>query len=117
MSQGTYETVEQGGVVRDQDGRMVMLTAPGTTLAVAAAVVGNTVAKASSGVLMRVLITATGSAALTIFDNATTNTGTVIGLVAASAPAGTIVVFQMPAVNGIAIAGSASNPGFTLTFV
>ena len=43
-------------------------------------------------------------------------TDTVIGYVAASAVAGTIVDSQWPALNGIAVEGNASNPAMTVSW-
>lgn len=117
MAQGAYEQPEQGGVVRDSDGRTVVLQAGGTSVAVAAGTAGNTVVKAGPGQLVRVLVTAAGANAMSIYDNATTNTGTIIGQLTAAPPVGTIFLFAMPAALGITIAGSATNPGVTVSFV
>lgn len=87
-----------------------------SAVAVAAATSANTVVKASPGRLCKVLITATGTNPLQIFDNATTNSGTVIGAFAASPAVGTVIDFQMPAANGITVAGNAANPGFTVSY-
>lgn len=88
-----------------------------TTATVAAGTAANTVVKASAGRLGRVLLTtANGAAAVSIFDNATTNTGTVLGFIAASAVAGTVVDFGMPAANGITVSGAATNPAMTISY-
>jgi len=87
-----------------------------STTAVAASTAANTVIKASSGCLARVLITATGTNQMNIYDNATTNTGTVIGAVPASPSIGQIFEFKMPAANGITVGGNANNPGFTISW-
>lgn len=89
----------------------------GTTTAVAVGVTGNTVIKAGPGRLGRVLLTSVaGAAATSIYDNATTNTGTVIGYIPASAVAGTMVSFEMPAAAGITVGGAATNPAMTISF-
>jgi hypothetical protein len=87
-----------------------------STTAVAAGTSANTVIKATAGRLGRVLISTLGTNQLVIFDNATTNSGTIIGVVAASAVAGTVADFQMPAAAGITVQGNASNPAFTISW-
>lgn len=87
-----------------------------TTVAIANANAANTVVKASAGRLCRVLITTTNTAAVSIYDNATTNTGTIIGAVPASAAVGTSFTFQTPAANGITVGGAATNPAMTVSF-
>jgi hypothetical protein len=117
MAQGTYELVEQGGLVRDQDGRTVVDQAKGTTVAIASGTAANTVVKATPGVLLLVLVTTTNTNPMNIFDNASTNAGTVIGALPASPTVGTVFAFQMPAANGITVGGSGTNPGVTISFI
>ncbi|MGH3546692.1 MAG: hypothetical protein ACRDQU_00900 [Pseudonocardiaceae bacterium] len=119
-----YNQAGQPGVhLVDSLGNVVSVTNPlvttsggATTTAIAAGTVANTVIKASPGRLCRVLVTATGTNAAQIFDNATTNAGTVIGGLPASPALGTSVDFQMPAVNGITVGGNAGNPALTVSF-
>lgn len=77
----------------------------------------NVVVKPSAGRLCNVLITATGVTPMVIYDNATTNSGTVIGALPASPTLGNTYSFSMPAANGITIAGSATNPAVTVSWV
>ncbi|MGH2509870.1 MAG: hypothetical protein ACRDHZ_21025 [Ktedonobacteraceae bacterium] len=84
--------------------------------AIAAGIATNTVVRGSSGRLARVLVTATGTNQMTIFDNATNPTGTIIGLVPANAAVGTLLDCQAPAANGITVAGNSNNPGVTIFF-
>jgi len=86
------------------------------TVAVAAGVATDTVVKASAGRLAKVLVTATGTAALLIFDNASGHTGTVIGALPASPAVGSIYDFNMSAANGITLQGAAANPAVTISF-
>lgn len=86
------------------------------SLAIAAGVATNTVVRNSPGRLARILVTASGSNALNIFDNSSTPSGTQIALVPASAPAGTIIDCQAPALNGIVVQGNASNPAITIFY-
>jgi hypothetical protein len=83
---------------------------------IAAGVTTDTVIKPSAGRLCKVLITATGTNPMSIFDNASGHTGTIIGQFPANPVVGSIVSFQMPAANGITVQGNAANPGFTVSF-
>lgn len=84
--------------------------------AIAAGTSANTIIKGSPGRLARILVTATGTAEMDIFDNASTPSGTKIGIVPANAAVGTIIDCQAPAANGITVGGNASNPGVTIFF-
>jgi hypothetical protein len=86
------------------------------SLALAAGVTANTVVKASPGRLARILVTASGSNALNVFDNSSSASGTQIALVPASASAGTIIDCQAPALNGITVQGNAANPAVTIFY-
>ena len=87
------------------------------TVAVAASKSANTVVKASAGRLCRVLVTTAGTATtVSIFDNATTNSGTIIGMFPGTATAGTVYDFEMPAVSGITVGGASTNPAITVSF-
>lgn len=87
-----------------------------STTAVAAGTAANTVIKASAGRLARVLITLTGTASMLIYDNATTNSGTLIGVIPANPTAGQVFEFKMPAASGITVDGDANNPGVTISW-
>jgi hypothetical protein len=105
----------QAAVQVDSLGNIV---SPGgsATVAIAGATVSNTVVKASAGRLCRVLVQATvASNAILVYDNATTNTGTVIGAVPVGAAVGSYD-FQIPAANGITVAGNATNPAMTISY-
>lgn len=83
------------------------------------AIVGATGAnvKTTQGRVARALVTATGTAALLIYDNALGNgSGTVIGVIPANAAVGSIYAFDMPAANGISVPGVASSPNITLAW-
>jgi len=84
--------------------------------AVAAGVSANTIVKGSPGRLARILVTVSGTSALNVFDNSSTASGTQIALVPASAPVGTLIDCQAPALNGITIQGNAANPGVTIFY-
>ena len=78
----------------------------------------NTVVSAAPGRLCRVLVTTAGAGAgnVLIFDNATTNSGTVIGVIPATIAIGTYYTFEMPAANGITVANVVSGPVLTVTY-
>jgi hypothetical protein len=76
-----------------------------------------TVVKAAAGYLSGVLVSAAGTAqALTIYDNASAASGTVIGVIPAGATAGQYYPFNMPAANGITCSGSSNNPAVTVAY-
>lgn len=103
--------------VANPDGTQIGAAAlAASTTAVAAALAANTVVKASAGRLFKVIVTATGANPLLIFDNASTNAGTVIGALPASPAVGATFDFMAPAALGITVGGSATNPGVTVSW-
>lgn len=84
--------------------------------AIAAGITANTIVRGSSGRLARILVTATGTNQMNIFDNASSPAGTIIGLVPANATVGTLIDCQAPAANGITVAGNSNNPGVTIFY-
>lgn len=94
-----------------------LVTSGGLVTTAVPANASNTVIKATRGRLCRVLVTGTGANSMVIHDNATTNSGTVIGTLPANAPVGSVYDFQMPAANGITISGSATNPSVTVSWI
>ena len=89
----------------------------GSATATVAAGTGTTVIKASAGRLCRALVTAgTITGAVTIYDNATTGSGTVIGVIPTTAVIGGTYDFQMPAANGITAIGAAGSAALTVSF-
>jgi hypothetical protein len=87
-----------------------------TSTALAAGVAGNMTVRASPGRLARILVTATGTNEMDIYDNNSGVTGTIIGIVPANAAVGTIIDCQAPALNGITVKGNAANPGVTIFY-
>ena len=79
---------------------------------------GNTVIKPRSGQLRRVLVTTagTGTGNVQFFDNATTNSGTVIGMVPATIAIGNYYTFDMPAALGIVCQNVLNGPVMTVSF-
>jgi hypothetical protein len=63
-----------------------------------------------------VLVTASGTNALTVYDNASSPSGTIIALVPPSAAVGTLIDCQAPAASGITVAGNSANPGVTIFY-
>jgi hypothetical protein len=58
--------------------------------------------KPSAGRLLKVVVTTTlSAAAITIYDNASAASGTILFVVPASAAAGNVYTIDLPAVNGI----------------
>src|SRR6185312_16141529 len=87
-----------------------------STVAIAAGTVADTPVKAAPGRLCQVLVTAVGTNPMAIWDNAAGHTGTIIGLIPASAAAGSIYNIQMPASAGITVQGNAANPAVTISY-
>ncbi len=90
----------------------------GTVTSIASAA-ANTVVKASAGRLCRVLVTTAGSGTgnVLFYDNATTNSGQVIGIVPATIAIGTYYTFDMPAGLGIVVQNVASGPVLAVSWL
>lgn len=74
------------------------------------------VIKAGPGYLSGVLVTSAGTAATSIYDNASAASGTVIGYIPANPTAGTFYPFNMPATNGITVGKVANSSGLTVAY-
>lgn len=87
------------------------------TTAIAAGVTGNTVVSNASGMLSRIIVTATGTNKMNVYDNASAASGTVIGIVPANqAVDGKPFDLRMPTSNGITVQGNVNNPGVTVSW-
>lgn len=77
---------------------------------------GSAVIKAGPGRLISALVTTagTGTDNLTIYDNASAASGTILAVVAGGGTVGAVLNFSMPAVNGIYASNVASGPAVTL---
>ena len=104
-------------VLTSVDGNGFSLSAGGDLNApIGAGSTGPQVVKSRAGRLGRiVLAAANGAAAILVYDNASTAAGTVIGAIPASAAVG-VYDFQMPAANGITVAGASTNPAMTVGY-
>lgn len=85
------------------------------SVAIAAGTATDTVIKGSPGRLASILVTTVGANAPQVFDNASAGSGLVIATTISSAPLG-LIAFDVPALNGITVKGSASNPGMTIFY-
>jgi hypothetical protein len=74
------------------------------------------VIKAAPGFLSGALVTALGTAAISIYDHASAASGTVIGYVPANTAAGTFVPFNMPALLGITAGKVNNSPALTVAY-
>lgn len=100
----------------DSQGKIGYLNNGGkTNYAIAAGTATNTIISGAGGMLGSVLVTTTGTADLVIYDNPTTASGTIIGLVPANSVKG-LYVFRTPAQIGITVAGNGNNPGVTIFY-
>lgn len=98
-----------------------MIIAPTGTQNVgqAAIVAGVVVVSSHAGQLNKVLVTTTTTAAqaITVFDNATAGTGTIIAIIPGGTAAGTIFAYDIPVVNGITIGQNAALAAGAVTMV
>lgn len=94
----------------------VMSLGGNTTSAIAAGTAGDTTVINAAAILCRVLVTTSGTNQMTIFDNASGHTGTIVGVIPANSPAGSIFEFHMPCANGITVQGNGSNPAVTVGY-
>jgi|HubBroStandDraft_6_1064221.scaffolds.fasta_scaffold1123687_2 hypothetical protein len=84
--------------------------------ALTAALTGTAVVKPSAGRLLKVIVTTVlGAGAVTIYDNASAASGTVLMVIPSTTAAGTIYDINLPAVNGI-YASFASTGGVTFGY-
>jgi hypothetical protein len=95
-----------------------IVSAGGSTTASVPSGAANTVVKATAGRLCKAIVTTagTGTGSVLVYDNATTNSGTVIGVVPATIAIGTVYDFQFPAANGITVTNVANGPVLTISF-
>jgi hypothetical protein len=118
---GIMQTTPYG--IRDYDTGLYitrqagLMTIEGSrTLAIAASTAANTVVSTNKGYLFRVLVTVTGTNQMNIYDNTSSASGTIIGLIPANASPGQVFEFKMTATQGITVAGNANNPGVTISY-
>lgn len=81
-----------------------------------AAAAGTVTAKAGAGRLLKVVVTATGTGIITIYDNASTGSGVILFVVPASPPVGTIYSLDLPAINGITAVSAATPSAVTIGY-
>jgi hypothetical protein len=111
-------TYQPAGNVPAYDGKNKLLvnSQPGGSTASVPTGAGNTVVSAAAGRLASVIVTtASTGAAVFIYDNATTNSGTIIGALPASVAVGRYP-FDVPAANGITVANVLNGPVCTVVY-
>jgi hypothetical protein len=74
------------------------------------------VIKASPGRLMKVIVTAVGTAATKIYDNASSASGNVLLAIPASPTLGAVYDVQLTALNGIVCDGLTNGSGLTVGY-
>lgn len=99
-----------------QTGVLRVTTGGSSNAAIAAATVGPTVVKNAAGRLVRLLVTSTGTASVTFYDNASACSGTIIGITPASTSVGQVYDFSFVANNGITACGAAGSPAVTVSY-
>ena len=90
-------------------------TAPAYAMPIAAAA-GTVTVKASPGRVCSIIVTATGTGLIVIYDNASAASGTILLALPASPPLGTIYTVNLPALNGITVSAPASSPAVTIGY-
>ncbi len=111
LSSVAYDTAANAPLTATLPG---VVNADGTATVAFAAAAGGVV-KASSGRLCAVLVTTTGTADAVFYDNPSAASGTIIGLVPASAAKGAYPI-HFPAATGIYYAGGAGAPAVTVSY-
>jgi hypothetical protein len=92
--------------------------AKATTTGTVSPSAGNTVISPNPGRLLQVLVTATGGGTgdAFIFDSASAASGTIVGVIPATATIGTLFTFDMPVAFGIVAQNVASGPALTVAW-
>jgi len=86
------------------------------TTAVAAAAAAAAV-KATAGRIYSITVTTIGTAQVLLYDNATTSTGTVVGVIPANAPPGDLPIYaSKPFSTGLWAATGGGSPAFTVAY-
>lgn len=88
----------------------------GAQTASLAASVSDQVASAIPGRLVSVTILTSGSAATSIYDNATAGSGKLIAIIPANPTVGQVYTFQEPVTAGITVKGAANTSGLLVDF-
>jgi hypothetical protein len=101
----------KNGLATDYDDAGFPATAASTTPITAAS---TTVLKAGPGRLIKVVVTASAAGVVTVYDNATTNSGTVLFATPASPAVGTIYTIDLPAVNGLTVVAASTPSSVTI---
>lgn len=87
------------------------------TVAIAAGAATTVVAPRRAR-LARIVVTAAaaGSGTVTVYDHATTGSGTILAVVLSTATVGQVFDVQMPAANGLTVAATAQGPAVTVSY-
>lgn len=93
-----------------------LVTVGGSSTTFVATGAANTVVKNTKGRLCRISVTAAGTTAFTVYDNASTNSGNIIFASPATTVIGTVYDIQIWAVNGITLANTASGPALAVSW-
>lgn len=101
------------------NGTPILMSPGGTTTVAIAAGASSAVVKAAPGRVCRAVVTTAGTATdnITIYDNASAGSGTILAIIPGGTAVGTVIDFNMPAANGIWAVNVASGPAVTLSYV
>lgn len=101
----------KNGLITDYDDAGFPSTAASTTAITAA---GTTVLKAGPGRVVMVAVTASAAGVVTIYDNASAGSGTVLFATPASPTVGTVYSVNLPAANGITVVAASTPSSVTI---
>jgi hypothetical protein len=108
-----------GALCVSDNGVPMLSTSGGALTAAIAAGASTTAIKAAPGRVCRAVVTTAGTATdnITIYDNASAGSGTILAIIPGGTAVGTVIDIQMPAANGIYAVNVASGPAVTLSYV
>lgn len=114
LGAGTVQTSNEGGMGTVTYAARLTETG-GTAYKVCAAATAVAV-KASAGRLCKVIVITSGTAAVSIYDNASAASGNVLFTVPASAAVGSVYALDIPATAGIYVGGTTNTPALNCTY-
>lgn len=108
-----------GALCVADNGSPILFTSGGTLTAVIAAGASSAAIKAAPGRVCRAVVTTAGTSTdnITIYDNASAGSGTILGIILGGTAVGTAIDIQMPAANGIWAVNVSGGPAVTLSYV
>ena len=98
-------------------GKILATQNGGTSYLAIPAANGTTVVKAAPGRLCKIIVLTLAAGIISVFDNASAASGTLLYKFTTNTPIGTVVDLEIPALNGITLDMIASTPQVLVTFI